>query len=80
VAVFGAPHPDFGEQVVAAIEPAAGWAPDKAEVMAFLEGKLARMKHPRIIDFHNHLPREDTGKVFKPRLRAPYWQRAGRNI
>jgi long-chain acyl-CoA synthetase len=80
VAVFGAPHPDFGEQVVAAIEPADGWAPDKAEVMAFLEGKLARMKHPRIIDFHNRLPREDTGKVFKPRLRAPYWQRAGRNI
>lgn len=80
VAVFGAPHPEFGEQVVAAIEPAAGWVPDKAQVMAFLEGQLARMKQPRIIDFHDRLPREDTGKVFKPRLRAPYWDSAGRQI
>lgn len=80
VAVFGAPHPEFGEQVVAAIEPAAGWVPDVDEVMAYLDGRLARFKQPRIVDFHDRLPREDTGKVFKPRLRAPYWEKAGRRI
>ena len=79
-AVFGAPDPEFGEQVVAAIEPADGWAPDADEVRHFLKGKLARFKQPRIIDFHDRLPREDTGKVFKPRLRAPYWEKAGRKI
>jgi long-chain acyl-CoA synthetase len=79
-AVFGAPDPEFGEQVVAAIEPAEGWVPDAGEVRDFLEGKLARFKQPRIIDFHDRLPREDTGKVFKPRLRAPYWEKAGRQI
>lgn len=79
-AVFGAPDPEFGEQVVAAIEPMPGWEPDAEAVRDFLEGRLARFKHPRIIDFHDKLPREDTGKVFKPRLRAPYWEQAGRKI
>jgi long-chain acyl-CoA synthetase len=59
VAVFGAPHPEFGEQIVAAIEPAQEWTPDKGEVQAFLE---------------------DSGKIFKQRLRAPYWADAGRAI
>ena len=80
VAVFGAPHEEFGEQIVAAIEPADGWRADRDEVLAFLEGRLARMKFPRIIDFHDALPREDSGKIFKPRLRAPYWEGAGRAI
>ena len=48
--------------------------------MDFLDGKLARFKQPRIIDFHDALPREDSGKIFKPRLRAPYWEHAGRTI
>ncbi len=80
VAVFGAPDPEFGEQVVAAIQPAAGWTPDAAQVLAYLDGKLARFKHPRIVDFHDALPREDSGKVFKPRLREPYWKDAKRRI
>ena len=80
VAVFGAPDPEFGEQIVAAVEPADGWQPDAAEVLAYLNGKLARFKHPRIVDFHDALPREDSGKIFKPRLRKPYWEEAGRAI
>lgn len=80
VAVFGAPDPEFGEKIVAAVQPAEGWTPDEAEVLAFLDGRLARMKHPRVIDFHDELPREDSGKIFKPRLRAPYWEGAGRKI
>jgi long-chain acyl-CoA synthetase len=49
-------------------------------VQAFLDGKLARFKHPRIIDFHEALPREDSGKIFKARLREPYWDGAGRKV
>lgn len=79
-AVFGAPHEEFGEQIVAAIQPAKGLAADAEMVRAWLTGRLARMKHPRIIDFHDELPREDSGKIFKTRLRAPYWEKAGRRI
>ena len=80
VAVFGAPDPEFGEQIVAAVELSDGWTPNADAVIDFLNGKLARFKHPRIIDFHEALPREDSGKIFKPRLRAPYWESAGRKI
>ena len=80
VAVFGAPDPEFGEQVVAAVEVSEGWTPDADAVLKFLEGKLARYKHPRIIDFHDALPREDSGKIFKPRLRGRYWEGVGRKI
>lgn len=80
VAVFGAPDPEFGEKIVAAIQPMDGWAISKEDVYEWLEGRLARFKHPRIIDFHAALPREDSGKIFKPRLRAPYWEGAGRSI
>ena len=67
VAVFGAPDPEFGEQIVAAVEPSPGWEPNREEVLAFLDGKLARFKHPRIVDFHTALPREDSGE----NLQAP---------
>lgn len=80
VAVFGAPDPEFGEQIVAAVELADGHSADKQKVLDFLDGKLARFKAPRIVDFHEALPREDSGKIFKPRLRAPYWDGAGRSI
>ena len=80
VAVFGAPDAEFGERIVAAIEPSTGWTPDAQEVADFLEGRLARFKHPRVIDFHDALPREDSGKIFKARLREPYWKNAGRKV
>jgi len=80
VAVFGAPDPEFGEQIVAAIEPIESWTPNKSEVIDFLKENLARFKHPRVIDFHTALPREDSGKIFKPRLRAPYWKNSRRKI
>ncbi|GGA08834.1 AMP-binding protein [Neptunicoccus cionae] len=80
VAVFGAPDAEFGERVVAAVEVSEGSNPTTQDVLSFLEGKLARFKHPHTIDFHTALPREDSGKIFKPRLRAPYWENAGRKI
>lgn len=80
VAVFGAPDAEFGERVVAAIEPGPDWSPNADEVRTFLDGRLARFKHPRVIDFHEALPREDSGKIFKARLRAPYWKDAGRKV
>ena len=80
VAVFGAPDSEFGEQVVAAIQPTNWWKPNEEEVISFLVEKLARFKHPRIIDFHAALPREDSGKIFKPRLRDAYWKNSSRKI
>jgi len=77
VAVFGIPDEDWGEQVKAVVQPAAGVLPSEelaAEILASLEGKLARMKWPKSIDFAVELPRDPSGKLLKRRLRAPYWE------
>jgi long-chain acyl-CoA synthetase len=77
VAVFGIPDDEWGEQVKAVVQPAAGVAPGEdlaAEILASLDGRLARMKWPKSIDFTDELPRDPSGKLLKRRLRAPYWE------
>jgi long-chain acyl-CoA synthetase len=38
---------------------------------------VAKFKLPRSIDYVSELPRDPNGKLYKRRLRAPYW--AGRD-
>ena len=79
-AVFGIPDVEFGEALCAAIQLQPGKTLSEAEVRTHLLTRLARFKVPRTIAFHETLPREDTGKIFKRLLRAPYWEAAGRSI
>ena len=79
-AVFGAPHPEFGEMVVAAVQCAEGQSLKMEDVQAYLGNRIAKFKIPRKLDLHDQLPREDSGKIFKQRLRAPYWNDTGRAI
>ena len=77
VAVFGIPDEDWGEQIKAVVQPAEGIEPGDeltADILASLEGRLAKMKWPRSIDFVEALPRDPSGKLIKRRLRDPYWQ------
>jgi long-chain acyl-CoA synthetase len=77
VAVFGIPDDDWGEQIKAVVQPAEGVAAGEglaAEILASLDGRLARMKWPKTIDFVAELPRDPSGKLLKRRLRAPYWE------
>jgi long-chain acyl-CoA synthetase len=76
VAVFGIPDEEWGEQVKAVIQPAAGIEPSDeltTEILASLDGKLAKMKWPKSIDYVAELPRDPSGKLLKRRLRDPYW-------
>jgi long-chain acyl-CoA synthetase len=79
-AVFGIPDEEFGEQICAHVEPQAGTAIDATAVRDWLGRHLARYKVPRVVEFAAALPREDSGKIFKRKLRAPYWEKAGRSI
>jgi len=62
------------------IEPASGAVVDLEGVRAELARKLAKYKVPRTIELRANLPREDSGKIFKRRLRDPYWENAKRRI
>jgi long-chain acyl-CoA synthetase len=77
VAVFGIPNTEWGEEVKAVVEllPGDGADPDwvRAELVDFLQGRIARYKVPKSIDFVEALPRDPNGKLYKRRLRDPYW-------
>lgn len=79
-AVFGIPDAEFGEAIAAAVQPLPGTQIDAAAVRAFLRERIANYKVPRVIDVHQQLPREDTGKIFKRKLRDPYWKNQARAI
>jgi long-chain acyl-CoA synthetase len=79
-AVFGIPDAEFGEALMAMVEPQEASAITPDHVRAHLRGALADYKVPRRIEIGRDLPREDSGKIFKRRLREPYWREAGRAI
>ena len=70
-AVFGVPHPDFGESVIAAVVPI-GDDLDIEKVKAKMAKKLARFKLPRAYVVLDELPRNTMGKVQKNVLRAEH--------
>ena len=83
VAVFGVPDDDWGESIKAVVEPAPGAEPGAvlaAEVLAYCREHLAAFKCPRTVDFTAALPRDPNGKLYKRKLRDPYWQGRDRAI
>jgi len=68
-AVIGAPHPDFGEGVVAVVIRSGGSPMDEAGVQNALAETLAAFKRPKRVMFVESLPRNAMGKVQKNRLR-----------
>ncbi len=79
-AVFGIPDDDFGEALMAVVEPQPGVDLTPDEIRVYLKQHLADYKTPKHIKIASDLPREDSGKIFKRRLRDPYWTKAGRTI
>jgi long-chain acyl-CoA synthetase len=87
-AVFGVPHPDFGEAVQAVVQPRElPGSPEEAaaleaELIAYCQSKLSKVKCPKQIHFRTELPRTDTGKLFKRILKDEYAKAAaeGREI
>lgn len=77
MAVFGVPNDDWGEEIKAVIQPVDGVDAGDAltdEIFGWCEGRLAKMKRPRSIDYIDELPRDPNGKLYKRKLRDPYWE------
>src|SRR2546430_6974325 len=75
-ALFGVPHPDWGERVHAAVQLRPGRGVTPGELLEFCRAHLADYKMPREVSFHEAFPRDTAGKLIKRLLREPYW--AGR--
>jgi long-chain acyl-CoA synthetase len=70
VSVLGAPHPDWGEEVVAFVVASPGSALQQEELDALCLDHIARFKRPRRYIFVDDLPKNNYGKVLKTALRA----------
>jgi long-chain acyl-CoA synthetase len=79
-AVFGIPDEEFGEAVHGIVALRGGEAVGEDELKEFLRERVASYQIPRRIEFRDDLPREDSGKLFKRKLRDPYWEGTGRAI
>jgi long-chain acyl-CoA synthetase len=76
VAVVGVPDDDLGEVVKAVVQLRPGitaGAEEEARLIAACEGRLAKYKWPRSVDFVDEVERTPTGKLNKRALRDRYW-------
>jgi malonyl-CoA/methylmalonyl-CoA synthetase len=71
-AVIGAPHPDFGESVIAVLVAEPNTALDVKAIEDAAKRDLAGFKRPRWIEVVDALPRNTMGKVQKKLLREQF--------
>lgn len=69
VQVVGVPDPLYGEQVLACIRVKEGESLTEEEVRSYCEGRIARFKIPRYIQFVSEYPMTASGKIQKFKLR-----------
>jgi long-chain acyl-CoA synthetase len=70
-AVLAVPHPEWGEEVGAAVvlEPGEEVAPE--EISAWVRERIAAYKYPRLVWFLEELPKGPTGKIVKREIEVP---------
>ena len=71
-AVIGVPHPKWSERPLLIVVPAEGARPDKDELLAWFDGKVASWWIPNDVAFVDELPHTATGKVKKIELRRQF--------
>jgi fatty-acyl-CoA synthase len=74
-AVFGIPDEEMGQQVkgvVQTVDQADATDAFAEELLGWLRDRLSHYKCPRSISFEAHLPRTDTGKLYKQELIKKY--------
>ncbi|WP_339951036.1 AMP-binding protein [uncultured Albimonas sp.] len=79
-AAFGIPDEELGEALAVAVEPAEGHGLDEASVVDFAKTRLKGYMVPRRVMLVDALPRDPSGKIFKRKLRDPFWEGRERRI
>jgi fatty-acyl-CoA synthase len=71
-AVIGKYHPKWDERPLLIIEAAEGGSPTKEDVLAYLDGKIAKWWMPDDVQFVEKIPLGATGKINKLALRETF--------
>ncbi|WP_333486816.1 acyl-CoA synthetase [Nonomuraea corallina] len=75
IAVIGVPDPDWGQSVLAIVQPSPGVTPGEAlaeKLQAYCAEGLASYKRPRRFEFRDDFPRTEAGKLQRRKLRDEY--------
>lgn len=78
--VFGIPDAEYGESLMAMVQPRPEHQIDPGDALAWLATRLARFKVPRQLEICEALPRDENGKIATRRLRDKYWEGHQRRI
>ncbi len=71
-AVIGMPHPKWDERPLLVVVPADGAEPSREEILAYLDGRIAKWWMPDDVVFVKELPHTATGKISKKILRERF--------
>ncbi len=71
-AVIGVPHPKWGEAPLACVVKAEGAELTEADVLGFLEGKIAKWQLPKGVVWIDEVPKTSVGKFSKKTLRERF--------
>ncbi len=79
VAVFGIPHPRWGEAVHAVVVTGADVSSD--ELIEHCRSRIASFKVPKSLQVRGEqLPKSAAGKILKRDLRDPFWADTGSHV
>jgi long-chain acyl-CoA synthetase len=79
-ATIGAPNDVWGEEVRTVVQLAPGYRASSLlghELLEFCRRHLPRYRCPRSIEFAGELPRSESGKLYRRRVRDSYWSTPG---
>jgi len=71
-AAIGVPHPKWDERPLLVVQAKAGLTLNKADMLAFLQGKVTKWSLPEDVVFVDTIPLTATGKLYKLELRKRY--------
>lgn len=71
-AVIGVAHPKWDERPLLVVVPKPGKQPQKEELLAFFQGKIAKWWTPDDVAFVEEIPHTATGKIQKTTLREQF--------
>lgn len=79
-AVVGVPDAEYGEKLFGFVQPNGTVNMTSESLIDWLKPKAAGYKIPRDFKFQENLPRDDSGKIIKRRLRDPFWANQARKV
>ncbi len=79
-AVVGVPDEKWGEAVKAVVELKPHQHANPEDIIALCKERIGSVKAPKSVEFWDELPRSNTGKVLKRKIRDRFWQGRARTI